>query len=96
MLTVVLVNFISMYTRPLKSSYNQRKIRILRAAVRMCGKSVGRRTTKIHVVCDTNARPIKLLITDGQVRDSQMVTQLIEGLIGVTYYKELAKFKECY
>ena len=50
------------------------------------GKSAGGRTTKIHAVCDTNARPINLLITEGQVHDSQMVTQLIEGLSGVTHY----------
>ena len=50
------------------------------------GKSVGGNTTKIHAVCDSFARPIEILITEGQVHDSKMVEPLAQGLIGAVYY----------
>ena len=50
------------------------------------GKTAGGRTTKIQAACDDRSRPLKIIITEGQVHDSQIVEQLMEGLIGVTHY----------
>lgn len=50
------------------------------------GRSAGGRTTKIHAVCDEFSRPLKIIITAGQVHDSQIAEQLLEGLTGGTYY----------
>lgn len=49
------------------------------------GRSAGGRTTKIHAACDDRARPLKIIITAGQVHDSQVAEQLMEGLTGVTH-----------
>ena len=45
---------------------------------RAIGKSVAGNTTKIHMVTDSNGNPIDFEITEGQVHDIQMATELIE------------------
>jgi len=42
------------------------------------GKSVGGNSTKIHMLSDSHANPIKFIITEGQIHDSQVAGELIE------------------
>jgi transposase len=42
------------------------------------GKSVGGNTSKIHMVTDSHGNPIDFEITEGQVHDVMMATELIE------------------
>ena len=50
------------------------------------GRSVGGRTTKIHVACDDRTMPIKIFITEGQVHDSQMIEPLLMDLPMATHF----------
>jgi len=36
-------------------------------------------TTKIHLLADAKGRPLRLLLTPGQVHDSKMASALLEG-----------------
>lgn len=45
---------------------------------RAIGKSVAGNTSKIHMVVDSHGNPIDFEITEGQVHDIQMATELIE------------------
>ena len=44
------------------------------------GKSKGGNTTKIHAAVDKNCRPIKLLLSAGNVNDITVAPELLEGL----------------
>ncbi len=43
------------------------------------GRSRGGRTSKVHAVVDESGRPRCLIITDGQVHDSQVMPSLLDG-----------------
>jgi transposase len=45
---------------------------------RAIGKSVAGNTSKIHMVTDSSGNPIDFEITEGQVHDIQMATELVE------------------
>jgi transposase len=45
---------------------------------RAIGKSVAGNTSKIHMVADSSGNPIDFEITEGQVHDIQMATELVE------------------
>lgn len=45
---------------------------------RAIGKSVAGNTSKIHMVTDSNGNPIDFEITEGQIHDIQMATELVE------------------
>jgi transposase len=43
------------------------------------GRSRGGRTSKVHAVVDEHGRPRRFVITGGQVHDSQVLPDLLEG-----------------
>ncbi len=44
------------------------------------GRSRGGLTTKVHALVDARGLPIRMVLTAGQVHDSQAVPTLLEGL----------------
>ena len=39
-------------------------------------------TTKIHLIADALGRPLRFLLTGGQVHDSRAATALLDGIVG--------------
>lgn len=39
-------------------------------------------TTKIHLIADALGRPLRFLLTGGQVHDSRTATALLDGMVG--------------
>ena len=46
------------------------------------GRSRGGLTTKIHLIADALGRPLRFLLTGGQVHDSRTATALLDGVTG--------------
>src|SRR5262245_66471718 len=46
------------------------------------GRSRGGLTTKIHLLADALGRPLRFLLTGGQVHESRMVEAMLEGVEG--------------
>jgi transposase len=44
------------------------------------GRSVGGHSSKIHVACDALGLPLRFLLSGGEVHDSRMAQDLIDGL----------------
>ena len=52
------------------------------ALVQAIGISRGGRNSKLHALTDGEGRPLRFLLTGGQVHDSRAATALLDGIVG--------------